>query len=72
MNTQDPKYQEKSKAISSAEPNYSSQFEVRYPVPKIKYLLCKFREAKEMKVLLSFQNSLQEIKYIVKYVIFEN
>ena len=43
-----------------------------YVLPKIKYLLCKFRETKEMKVLLSFQNSLQEIKYIVKYEIFEN
>ena len=32
MNTQDPKYQQKSKAISSAEPNYLSQFEMRYPV----------------------------------------
>ena len=34
MNPQDPKYQEKLKAISSAEPNYLSQFEMRYPVPK--------------------------------------
>ena len=32
MNPQDPKYQQKSKAISSAEPNYLSQFEMRYPV----------------------------------------
>ena len=32
MNTQDPKYQQKSKAISSAEVNYLSQFEMRYPV----------------------------------------
>ena len=35
MNTQDPKYQQKSKAISSAEPNYLSQFEMRYPVDKL-------------------------------------
>ena len=34
MNTQDSKYQQKSKAISSAEPNYLSQFEMRYPVDK--------------------------------------
>ena len=32
MNTYDPKYHQKSKAISSAEPNYLSQFEMRYPV----------------------------------------
>ena len=32
MNTQDPKYQQKSKAIYSAEPNYLSQFEMIYPV----------------------------------------
>ena len=36
MNTQDPKYQQKSKAISSAEPNYLSQFEMRYPVDETK------------------------------------
>ena len=35
MNTQDPKYQQKSKAISSAEPNYLSQFEMRYPVMQL-------------------------------------
>ena len=34
MNTEDPKYQQKSKAISSAEPNYLSQFEMRYSVCK--------------------------------------
>ena len=32
MNLQDQKYCQKSKSISSAEPNYSSQFEMRYPV----------------------------------------
>ena len=36
MNTQDPKYQQKSKAISSAEVNYLSQFEMRYPVEYLK------------------------------------
>ena len=35
MSTQDPKYHQKAKAISSAEPNYLSQFEMRYPVPQI-------------------------------------
>ena len=32
MNTQDPQYQQKPKAISSAEPNYLLQFEMRHPV----------------------------------------
>ena len=32
MNTQDPKYQQKSKAISSAEPNYFVHFAMRHPV----------------------------------------
>ena len=32
MNIQDLKYQQKSKSISSAEPNYLLQFEMRYPV----------------------------------------
>ena len=32
MNTQEPKYHQKSKAIYSAEPNHLSQFEMRYPV----------------------------------------
>ena len=32
MNTKDPKYQEKSKSISSAEPNYFVHFAMRYPV----------------------------------------
>ena len=31
MNTQDQKYQQKSKSISSAEPNYFVQFDMRYP-----------------------------------------
>ena len=34
MNLQDQKYQKKSKSISSAEPNYLCQFEMRYPVIK--------------------------------------
>ena len=32
MNPQDPKYQQKSKAISSAEPNYFVHFAMRHPV----------------------------------------
>ena len=32
MNTEDPKYQQKSKAISSAEPNYFVHFAMRHPV----------------------------------------
>ena len=32
MNLQDQKYYQKLKSISSAEPNYLSQFEMRYPV----------------------------------------
>ena len=32
MNPQDPKYQQKSKAISSAEPNYFVHSAMRYPV----------------------------------------
>ena len=32
MNTQDPKYQQKSEVISSAEPNYFVHFAMRYPV----------------------------------------
>ena len=32
MNTQDPKYQQKSKPISPAEPNYFVHFAMRYPV----------------------------------------
>ena len=32
MNPQDPKYQQKSKAISPAEPNYFVHFAMRYPV----------------------------------------
>ena len=31
MNPQDQKYYQKLKSISSAEPNYLSQFEMRYP-----------------------------------------
>ena len=34
MNPQDPKYQQKSKAISSAEPNYFVHFAMRHPVFK--------------------------------------
>ena len=37
MNMQDPKYQQKSKCISSAEPNYFVHFAMRHPV------LCKFK-----------------------------
>ena len=33
MNTWDPKYQQKSKSISSVEPNYFVHFAMRYPVP---------------------------------------
>ena len=36
MNLQDQKYRQKSKSISSAEPNYLSQFEMRNPVLKYK------------------------------------
>ena len=32
MNPQDPKYQQKSKSISSADPNYFVQFKMRHPV----------------------------------------
>ena len=32
MNAQDPKYQQKSKAMSSAEPNYFVHFAMRHPV----------------------------------------
>ena len=32
MNTYDPKYQQKSNAISSAEPNYFVHFAMRHPV----------------------------------------
>ena len=32
MNPQDPKYQQKSKAISPAEPNYFVHFAMRHPV----------------------------------------
>ena len=32
MNMQDPKYQQKSISISSAEPNYFVHFAMRYPV----------------------------------------
>ena len=35
MNLQDQKYYQKSKFISSAEPNYLSQFEMRYPVVQL-------------------------------------
>ena len=34
MNTQDPKYQQKSKSISSAETNNFGHFAMRYPVCK--------------------------------------
>ena len=33
MNTKDPKYQQKSKAISSAEPNYFVHFDMRHLTP---------------------------------------
>ena len=36
MNMQDEKYQQKSKYISSAEPNYFVHFAMRYPVIVIK------------------------------------
>ena len=42
MNLHDQKYYQKSKSISSAEPNYLSQFEMRYPVYKIKMILSCF------------------------------
>jgi len=32
MNPQDPKYQQKSKALSPAEPNYFVHFALRHPV----------------------------------------
>ena len=32
MNPQDPKYQQKSKAIPSADPNYFVHFAMRHPV----------------------------------------
>ena len=35
MNLQDQKYYKKLKSLSSAEPNYLSQFEMRYPVGQI-------------------------------------
>ena len=35
MNPQDPKYQQKSKAISSAEPNYFVHFAMRHPVSEL-------------------------------------
>ena len=35
MNPQDPKYQQKSKAIPSAESNYFVHFAMRHPVHKI-------------------------------------
>ena len=37
MNPQDPKYQLKSKAVSSAEPNYFVHFAMRHPVAKTSY-----------------------------------
>ena len=39
MNPQDPKYQQKSKSIPSAEPNYFVHFAMRYPVLHTIYLL---------------------------------
>ena len=35
MNMQDEKYQQKSKSISSAEPNYFVHFAMRYPVEQL-------------------------------------
>ena len=43
MNMQYPKYQKKSKYISSAEPNYFVHFAMRYPVDRINVLLDKLQ-----------------------------
>ena len=70
MNPQDPKYQQKSKAISSAEPNYFVHFAMRHPVQR-KYIigenssrlplfsLCK----KALKTISSLASSFQSSKW---------
>ena len=42
MNPQDPKYQLKSKAVSSAEPNYFVHFDMRHPVLQFDLFLFVF------------------------------
>ena len=44
MNPQDPKYQLKSKAVTSAEPNYFVHFAMRHPVKDEKKNTRKIRE----------------------------
>ena len=53
---QDEKYQQKSKSISSAEPNYFVHFAMRHPVDKNVFSDCLFQNYVLMKS--SLQNNL--------------
>ena len=55
MNRKDQKYYQKSESISSAEPNYLSQFEMRYPV---QFLYTAFRFDTDFKIIDFLKKSL--------------
>ena len=65
MNTLDPKYQQKSKSISSPEQNYFALFATRYPVVSISDLIYIFKIfSRRLKSLARFTNSTNIQSYV--------